>query len=398
MQKLKDIKDSIINKRKLNYKDLNVILKISKKILSVFFILIIVLAVYIVLRVCKELSVFKILVNILKILTPLFIGIVIAWLLNPVVNYMQKKGIRRIIGVSLSYVVLIAIIYFILNSIIPLAYNQISDLSQLVPKIISNIESIIDKVLGHFNNIDAINVIELKSKIIGAANGYANGIYNELPNHIVGIVRSIISGAGTFLIGMIIGFFLLLGFNNVGDSLMIFVPSKFQESTKELTTKITKALRGYVNGALFDASIIFVACSIAFALIGLKSPLLFALFCALMNVIPYAGPYIGGFPAILVAFSQSMGIGIGVTLSIIIIQALEGNIMSPIVMSKTTKLHPVTIIVGLLIFGHFFGIVGMLLSTPIISVGKVVIEYIDSKIHLFSNNEEVILEEECKYL
>lgn len=393
MQKLKDIKDSIINKRKLNYKDLNDILKISKKILSVFFILIIVLAVYIVLRVCKELSVFRILVNILKILTPLFIGIVIAWLLNPVVNFMQKKGIRRIIGVSLSYVVLIAIIYLILNSIIPLAYNQISDLSQLVPKIVSNIESIIDKVLDNFNNIDAINVVELKSKIIGAANGYANGFYNELPNHIVGIVRSIISGAGTFLIGLIIGFFLLLGFNNVGDSLMIFVPSKFQDLAKALSSKITKSLRGYVNGALFDASIIFVACSIAFALIGLKSPLLFALFCALMNVIPYAGPYIGGFPAILVAFSQSMGIGIGVTLSIIIIQALEGNIMSPIVMSKTTKLHPVTIIVGLLIFGHFFGIVGMLLSTPIISVGKVVIEFIDSKIHIFSNNEETLEEE-----
>ena len=394
MQKLKDIKDSIINKRKLNYKDLNDILKISKKILNVFLILIIVLAVYIVLRVCKELSVFKIMVNLLKILTPLFIGIVIAWLLNPVVNYMQKKGIRRIIGVSLSYVILIAIIYLILNSIIPLAYNQISDLSQLVPKIVSNIESIIDKILGHFNNIDAINVAELKSKIIGVADGYANGIYNDLPNHIVDIVRGFISGAGTFLIGMIIGFFLLLGFNNVGDSLMIFVPSKFQKSTKELTTKMTKALRGYVNGAMFDASIIFVACSIAFALLGLKSPILFALFCALMNVIPYAGPYIGGAPAILVAFSQGMGVGIGVTLSIIIIQALEGNIMSPIVMSKTTKLHPVTIIVGLLIFGHFFGIVGMLLSTPIISVGKVVIEFIDSKIHIFSNNEEEVLEEE----
>ena len=394
MQKLKEIKDNLISRRKLNYKDLNDILKISKKILNVFLILIIVLAVYIVLRVCKELSVFKIMVNLLKILTPLFIGIVIAWLLNPVVNYMQKKGIRRIIGVSLSYVILIAIIYLILNSIIPLAYNQISDLSQLVPKIVSNIESIIDKILGHFNNIDAINVAELKSKIIGVADGYANGIYNDLPNHIVDIVRGFISGAGTFLVGMIIGFFLLLGFNNVGDSLMIFVPSKFQKSTKELTTKMTKALRGYVNGAMFDASIIFVACSIAFALLGLKSPILFALFCALMNVIPYAGPYIGGAPAILVAFSQGMGVGIGVTLSIIIIQALEGNIMSPIVMSKTTKLHPVTIIVGLLIFGHFFGIVGMLLSTPIISVGKVVIEFIDSKIHIFSNNEEELLEEE----
>ncbi len=393
MQKLKDIKDNIMNKRKVNYKDLNDILKISKKILNVFLVLIIVLAVYICLRVFKELSVFKIILNILSILTPLFIGIVIAWLLNPVVNYMQKKGIRRIIGVSLSYVVLIAIIYLILNSIIPLAYNQISDLSQLVPKIITNIESIIDKILGHFNNIDAINASDLKDKLLSITNSYANGIYNDLPNHIVGIVRGFIAGAGTFLLGMLIGFFLLLGFNNVGDSLMIFVPKKFQESTKALATKITKALRGYVNGALFDATIIFVACSIAFALIGLKSPLLFALFCALMNVIPYAGPYIGGAPAIIVAFSQGMGVGIGVTLSIIVIQTLEGNILSPIVMSKTTKLHPVTIIVGLLVFGHFFGIVGMLLSTPIISVGKVIVEFVDSKLHIFSNNEEIMEEE-----
>ena len=394
MQRLKEIKESITRKRKLNYQDLNDILKIGKKILGIFLILIIVLSIYICVRVCKELNVSSIIVTLLSILSPLFIGIVIAWLLNPIVNYLEKKKVRRIIGVSLSYVVLLAIIFLILNSIIPLAYNQISDLSQLVPKILSNIESIIDKVLGHFNNIDAINVSELKDKIIGVAEGYANGVYNDLPNHIVGIVRGFISGAGTLLIGLIIGFFLLLGFNNVGDSLMIFVPRKFQKTTKEITGKITKALRGYVNGAIFDATIIFIACSIAFALIGLKSPILFALFCALMNVIPYAGPYIGGFPAILVAFSQGMGVGIGVTLSIVIIQALEGNIMSPIVMSKTTKLHPVTIIVGLLVFGHFFGIVGMLLSTPIISVGKVIIEFIDSKIHIFNNNEEKKLEEE----
>ena len=394
MQRLKEIKESITRKRKINYQNLNDILKIGKKILGIFLILIIILSIYICVRVCKELNVSSIIVTLLSILSPLFIGIVIAWLLNPVVNYLEKKKVRRIIGVSLSYVVLLAIIFLILNSIIPLAYNQISDLSQLVPKIISNIESIIDKVLGHFNNIDAINVSELKDKIIGVAEGYANGVYNDLPNHIVGIVRGFISGAGTLLIGLIIGFFLLLGFNNVGDSLMIFVPRKFQKTTKEITGKITKALRGYVNGAIFDATIIFIACSIAFALIGLKSPILFALFCALMNVIPYAGPYIGGFPAILVAFSQGMGVGIGVTLSIVIIQALEGNIMSPIVMSKTTKLHPVTIIVGLLVFGHFFGIIGMLLSTPIISVGKVIIEFIDSKIHIFNNNEEKKLEEE----
>ena len=88
------------------------------------------------------------------------------------------------------------------------------------------------------------------------------------------------------------------------------------------------------------------------------------------------------------AFSQSFTVGIGVAIAIIVVQTIEGNILSPIVMSRTTKLHPVSIIVGLLNFGHFFGIVGMLLSTPTISVLKVIIEFIDSKMHILNDNEE----------
>ena len=386
MQKLKELKESISRKRKLNYQDLNDILKIGKRILGIFLFLIIILSVYICVRVCKELNVFNIILTILSILSPLFIGIVIAWLLNPVVNYLQKKGVRRIIGTSLSYVVLLSIIFLILNSIIPLAYNQISDLSNLIPNIAKNFENIVDKIYSNFNNMGGVDISDMKEKTINFFNGYANGFYSSLPDTLFNVVRNFIAGTGTFLLGLLIGFFLLLGFNNFGESLLIFIPKKYHESTVTLTKKITKALRGYVNGALFDASIIFVACSIAFFIIGVKSPVLFALFCALMNVIPYAGPYIGAVPALVVAYSQSITIGIGATLAIVIIQAVEGNILSPIVMSKTTKLHPVTIIVGLLIFGHFFGIVGMLVSTPVISVFKVIVEFIDSKLHIFNSN------------
>ena len=353
MQKLKELKESISRKRKLNYQDLNDILKIGKRILGIFLFLIIILSVYICVRVCKELNIFNIILTILSILSPLFIGIVIAWLLNPVVNYLQKKGVRRIIGTSLSYVVLLSIIFLILNSIIPLAYNQISDLSNLIPNIAKNFENIVDKIYSNFNNMGGVDISDMKEKTINFFNGYANGFYSSLPDTLFNVVRNFIAGTGTFLLGLLIGFFLLLGFNNFGESLLIFIPKKYHESTVTLTKKITKALRGYVNGALFDASIIFVACSIAFFIIGVKSPVLFALFCALMNVIPYAGPYIGAVPALVVAYSQSITIGIGATLAIVIIQAVEGNILSPIVMSKTTKLHPVTIIVGLLIFGHF---------------------------------------------
>ena len=176
----------------------------------------------------------------------------------------------------------------------------------------------------------------------------------------------------------------MLGFNDVSETFIMFMPQKFHKSARDLLGKINKTLRGYVNGALFDASIILVACAICFSLFGLKSAILFALFCAIMNVIPYAGPYIGAVPALLVGFSQSTSIGFAVLISIVVIQTIEGNILSPIVMSKTTNVKPVAIIIGLLIFGHFFGILGMILSTPIIGVCKVIFNFFDDKYHFFS--------------
>jgi len=192
-------------------------------------------------------------------------------------------------------------------------------------------------------------------------------------------ISVIISSIGTFIIGMVIGFYLLLSCDNLSTSIIDFIPRRFRKNVKKLTRNINQALRNYVNGALIDALVVFLVSSTAFAIIGLKAPLLFGLFCGMMNVIPYAGPYIGGTPAVIVGFSQGIGVGIAILISIIIIQMVEGNVLQTLIISKTTKLNPVVIIIGLLIFGHFFGIIGMLLSTPIISVIKVIITYFDDK-------------------
>lgn len=381
----------MLNKKsndKVNYKDVNEILSISKNILKILFVLMIVAGVFIALLVLKELKIINMLLSILSVLSPLFIGLVIAWLFNPFVNLLEKKGIRRILGVTISYLILILVLTLIISSLIPVLSDQIKELTNTVPAITDNIKNIINSIFDKVNNLDIIDANQAKAKIYSSITGYGYRLYNTFPTTVVNGTLSFLSGIVNCLVGLIIGFFMLLGFNNISDSILIFLPQKLHKSSRELFSKINKALRGYVNGALFDATIIFVACSLVFALIGLKSPILFALFCAIMNVIPYAGPYIGALPALLVAFSQSFGIGIGVAISIIVIQMLEGNILSPIVMSKTTKLHPVMIMVGLLIFGHFFGILGMLLSTPIIGVLKVIIEFIDNKYHIFSEVEK----------
>jgi predicted PurR-regulated permease PerM len=208
---------------------------------------------------------------------------------------------------------------------------------------------------------------------------FSKSLSTTLPSILISVFSTAISSIGTFIIGMVIGFYLLISCNNLGNNIMDFIPRRFRKNIKKLSRNINKSLRNYVNGALIDAGVVFLISSIIFAIIGLKAPLLFGLFCGIMNVIPYAGPYIGGAPAVIVGFSQGIGVGIAVLFAVIIIQMVEGNILQTLIISKTTKLNPVIIIIGLLIFGHFFGIIGMLLSTPIISVIKVIITYFDDK-------------------
>lgn len=371
--------------KNIDKNNLNDVISLSKKILKVFYILLIVVGAYVLLKIIKELGILGIIINILKILTPLFIGIIVAWLLNPFVKWLETKKIRRGIGTGLAYIILIGFIFLVVQAIIPLLYNQTIELVENFPNIFSSVKN---WLTGLFSNIDTttVNIENIQNNLITKLDEFSINLSTTLPSFIINSVTTVVSSIGTFIIGLVIGFFLLLSCDNLGNTLLDVVPKKFRKSTSELSEKVNQSLRNYVNGALIDAFVVFTVCSIVFAIIGLKAPLLFGLFCGLMNVIPYAGPYIGGIPAVIVAFSQGTGIGIAVLIAIVIIQMIEGNVLQTLIISKTTKLNPVTIIIGLLIFGHFFGIVGMLLSTPIIGVGKVIVKYIDEKFDLFNFN------------
>ena len=162
------------------------------------------------------------------------------------------------------------------------------------------------------------------------------------------------------------------------------MPEIAKEDTKNVVDEVNKSLRKFVQGALIDSTLVFIVSTLCFWLVGLKAPILFGLFCGITNVIPYAGPYIGGIPAVIVAFAQNPTVGILTLIIIAIIQFIEGNFFQPVIMSKTTKLHPVTIMLGLLIFGYFWGIIGMVISTPLIAGAKAIFVYFDNKYDLLN--------------
>lgn len=364
-------------KKEINYSKLNDLISLASNILKLLFIFLIIIGVYSIIILLKELHIFPFLITIIKILSPLFIGIVIAWLFDPFVTKLNKKGVRRIFGTILCYVLFLGLIFLVLIELFPVLYEQINDfVGTTLPTLFEDSKNWLDNIFNNFNNIDVTTV---KNEIYKKLEMIATSTATSLPDILVLSLKSIFSWVGSFGVGLIIGFYILLDFDKNIDTLYTLIPKRYRSETKRCLNAVNKPLKRFVNGALIDCTVVFIITSIGFSIIGLKAPLLFALFCALTNIIPYAGPYIGGAPAVLVGLTQSTPIGIAILVFIIIVQMVEGNFFQPLIMSKTTKLSPVTIILGLLVFGHFFGILGMIISTPLIGAIKELVNFFDDK-------------------
>ena len=369
----------------LDIKKVNEVTDLASKVLKVFYLLLIAATIYVVIRLFKETHVLDFVFKILEICLPLFIGILIAWLFDPFIKWLESKKIRRTLGAIITYLIIFIVIFLVLVTLIPLLVDQVREFAKIIPDVFGTVKGWVTDLFNTLDNSEVIDFAKMKEEMFTSLEGFATNITTTMPQNIIGFITGLFSGFGVFVLGLIIGFFLIINFDS-SSKLFNFVPRKFRETTIELLDDVNGSLRNYVKGAVLDCTLIFVISSIAFWLIGLKAPMLFGLFCGLTNIIPYAGPYIGGAPAVIVGLTQSPTIGILVFIAIFVIQFLEGNFLQPIIMSKTTKLHPVTIMLGLLVFGYFFGIVGMLISTPVIAALKTVFKFYDNKYGIIDKN------------
>ena len=371
--------------KEVNYKKLNEVISLSSKLLKIFYFLIIVIGIYSCTLIIKEWNIFKTFGTIVGLLAPLFIGLVFAWLLKPLVEYFENKKVRRWISILAIYVVILSILYLLLSTLIPVLYEQVTELAKLLPGIFDDLKETINNFIDKMDGSMGIDFSTAKDNLFVKIEDWTTTIFQDLPNTLITLGSSLISGVGTFLIGLIIGAFLLIKPKRE-ISLVKILPKKIQYDVDMLLGEINSIFRSFVNGTLSLATLVFVLCAIGFSIADLKGAILFAFFCGITNIIPYIGPYIGAAPALIVAFSQGTGIGIAVLIVILIVQGLEGNLLQPIVMSRTMKLSPVTVIISLLIFGHFWGVTGMILSTPLVATLKSIFTFFNNKFNLIKYN------------
>lgn len=377
--------------KELNFSKINNVAELASKVLKVTYFLLLALGLYLIVLLFKETNILSFIWTVIKIVAPLFIGIFIAWLFDPFVKWLKRHKINRSLGALITYLILFLVIFIILSALIPLLISQITEFIKIAPGVFDSIKGWCLNVFDHMKNVQGLDINSIKTEFFGRFNEFAVNVSKELPTSLLNAISSFFSGMGTLVLGFIIGFFLLVSFDST-SSLSNLIPEKIRATSMDLFNNINNALRRYVQGALIDCSVIFILTSIGLWIVGLKAPALFGFFCGLTNIIPYLGPYIGGAPAAIVGFTQSPTIGIFTIVVITVIQFLEGNFLQPFIMSKTTKLHPVTIMLGLLVFGHFFGMLGMLLSTPIIAVFKTIFVFFDQKYGIIERKEREILE------
>ena len=322
-------------------------------------LVLILVAVILVVFLIKYLNIFKYLGILVTVLIPLFIGFIYAWIFNPLIVKLSKKVNRNIVCILL-FLVFIFIFSLFIYYLVPILYREIMEFIKLLPSLLSKIEI----------KVETIGLRDMLDKLIGF-------VVNSLPNYFISFVKGTFKYVGVVVIGLILGLYMSFDYERIVSGVYGIVPRKYKCVVINLSQDVSSTVRKCVNGTLLVALCVFVLDSICFMFIKLDGAILLGMICGITDLIPYVGPYIGGAIAVLVGFTESKKLGIMCLVICFIVQCIENYVLQPIIMSKSIKISPILIIVGLLVFGRFFGVFGMILATPALAMLKVILTHLE---------------------
>ena len=365
---------------KIDYKNLNALIQTARVILKILLILSLCGIVVFGFIFLEKTQILNIIGTILKISMPLFIGFGFAWLVEPMIKYLEGRNLSRKLSTAIVYVFFVLILTMLIVLVVPEFISQLKELIGQVPAFLVEIKDFITNIFDKFGDGD-IDLSTVQANLITQVENVANNLTTNSLSGIVDTVSNIISSSASVLLGIMIGFYFSVDFDKIKNRIKSWIPIKYKDETFKIINDLNVMARGYVSGTLFTSLAVAFFTFVGLIISGISSPLLFAIFCGITNIIPYFGPYIGGIPTIIVAFSISPMCGIIASLTIVIVQFVEGNIINPIIVGKATDIHPITIVIGLLVFEYYFGILGMILATPIIGSVKILFNFFNEKYH-----------------
>lgn len=357
--------------------------------LSAFLVIAISITFYFALLRVTNLS--NIFTKIIEVLQPVIYGCVIAYLLNPIVKFIDShltpvleeklknkkraEKLSRGIGVCLSILFLITLIVVLCNLLIPELYFSIRNMIYTLPGQLNDLVNKINEMATGRSTTSTFLRTALNEGSTMLENWLRTELLpktNELMSNLTVGVINIISTLFDFLIGIIVSIYILFSretfVSQCKKGVYALLSPEHANMVLHFTTKSNEIFGGFIIGKIIDSAIIGVLCFLGMTILKMPYTVLISVIIGVTNVIPFFGPYIGAIPsAILIMLSDPVK-GLYFVLFILILQQFDGNILGPKILGNSTGLSAFWVIVAILLGGGVFGVVGMIMGVPTFAV------------------------------
>lgn len=305
-------------------------------------------------------------------LIPIIFASLLAFLLLPVVSFLERKRVPRILSIVLS--IFLALI--LISIIIYLVIIQIRSFDEVVPLIVTKFEEWLKFGQDFLSDRFALGQTELLSE----GRKYLSGIVQNGSQLIGGTLSMTTTFLTNFSLIPLYVFLMLLYRDFFQDFLFKAFEKVEEDIIQTIIEKIKNVIQNYMTGLLLVILIIGTLNTLSLLILGISNAFFFGFFAAFLVLIPYIGVAIGSLLPIIMALitKDSAWYAFGVAASFGVIQFLEGNLITPYVVGSKVSINSFIAIVSLILFGTLWGITGLILALPLTAILKVVFDSIDS--------------------
>ncbi|AGB41963.1 putative permease [Halobacteroides halobius DSM 5150] len=308
-----------------------------------------------------------------SILFPFCLAIILAYLLNPLIDKLVKSGMPRMGALTFVFGLLFVLFMFVFITVIPAIINELEILTNKLPFYIAKLDRIINKLNNQYQQI---NISSTLDRVLERIMLRIKELSVEFIERTTQVMINLLSRMFSLIMAPILTFYILKDFKLIKNYFWSIIPDQEQSAIRKLLIRIDEGLVGFFKGQLIVSILVGVLSTLALYWMGVKFSLIIGVLASIFNVVPYFGPFIGAGVAGLIAFGTSLKLSLRVILVFFIIQQIEGNIISPKIMGEEVGLHPVIIIFSLLAGGELLGVIGMLIAIPVAIIAKELLNYL----------------------
>ncbi|EPH62895.1 AI-2E family transporter [Enterococcus casseliflavus] len=308
---------------------------------------------------------------------PIILAGILYYLMNPTVDYLERKGIKRIYSIFGLFILVVGLIVWGVVVIIPKIQEQSMSFADNLPGYLTIIENKVNEILSDpiFSQVQE-QIEASNEKLISSL----TDIVQNLSRSTIQNLGSFFGAVATIVLAVItmpfILFYLLKDGRKLAPYFVKFLPTKMRQPSLVVLKEMNDQVSSYIRGQLTVAFAVAVMFMIGFSIIGLDYAITLGIVAGFLNLIPYLGSFLAMIPAVFLGIVGGPVLLIQVLIVFVIEQTIEGRLISPLVLGNELSIHPVTILLVLLTSGKLFGLVGVILGIPVYAAAKVVITHV----------------------